>query len=191
MLSDRYQEAVVYAMGLHKDQVRKGSGVPYITHLFAVSVLVMENGGNEDECIAALLHDAAEDQGGFPTLKEIEVRFGSAVAEIVKECSDSLEEDATHKKEWKQRKQDYLSQFLKKSKSAILVSLADKLHNSGSIVRDRERIGEGVFDRFEGKKEGTIWYYQELIKNYKKLEHCNRYLLQELEKTVERLISGT
>ena len=134
VLSEAYQKAFNYAFTLHRSQKRKGSGIPYLTHLISVSSLVMENGGGETEAIAALLHDAAEDQGGEKTLQEIENLFGKKVASIVKECSDSLSSSPDEREEWKARKDKYLASLTHKSPEAILVTLADKLHNARSIL---------------------------------------------------------
>lgn len=125
----------------------------------SVSALVLENGGNENQAIAALLHDAAEDQGGEARLKEIEELFGKEVAQIVADCTDVWVEP---KPEWQKRKEDYLSNLPKKPKSSLLVSLADKTHNAESIANDKAEVGDEVFERFTAGRLGTIWYYKEL-----------------------------
>lgn len=159
MFSERFDEALRFASALHRSQTRKGSDIPYISHLMAVSALVIEYGGNEDQAIAALLHDAAEDQGGEPTLHAIESRFGSTVARIVADCTDAWIEP---KPPWRQRKEAYLAALSHKPESSLLVSLADKTHNASAIVRDREAIGEAVWERFNAGRDGTLWYYAAL-----------------------------
>lgn len=159
MLTHRYDDALAYASRLHRDQQRKGSGIPYITHLVSVSALVLEYGGDEDQAIGGLLHDAVEDQGGLPTAREIESRFGNRVMQIVLDCSDS---DGQDKAPWKQRKLAYLAGIASKSDDATLVTACDKLHNASSIVTDLHRVGPAVFDRFTAGRDGTLWYYAEL-----------------------------
>lgn len=151
---------MVYAAQLHAGQVRKGSGTPYIAHLLAVTSLVLEHDGDEDEATAALLHDAAEDQGGEATLAEIRRRFGPAVAEIVEGCSDTM---ATPKPPWRARKEAFLARLPQASPSVRLVSTADKLHNARTILADLRTAGDAVWDRFQGGKEGTLWYYRSLV----------------------------
>ena len=138
-LSPRLHEALSYAATLHADQQRKASGEPYLAHLLAVAALVMEYGGNEEETIAALLHDAVEDQGGMATLAEIRRRFGPAVAEIVEGCSDTA---VAPKPPWRQRKEAYIARLRTRPASVRLVSAADKLHNARSILREYRRQGD-------------------------------------------------
>jgi (p)ppGpp synthase/HD superfamily hydrolase len=161
MLSNRFDEALVFASNLHRAQLRKGSNIPYISHLLAVSALVIENKGNEDQAIAGLLHDAAEDQGGKRTLEIVRDKFGTGVAEIVEDCTDAFE---MPKPPWRERKEAYLGALPKKPSTSLLVSLADKVHNAKSIVDDRGRVGEEIWQRFTGGKEGTVWYYDALAK---------------------------
>jgi (p)ppGpp synthase/HD superfamily hydrolase len=156
-LSKRYDEALVYASELHRDQVRKGSGIPYLAHLLAVSSRVLSAGGTEVQAIAGLLHDAAEDQSGQPTLDEIRAKFGAEVAQIVSDCTDSLVEP---KPPWRPRKETYLASLPNKAATSLLVSLADKLDNAEAILNDYRSIGDDLWDRFTGRREGTIWYYR-------------------------------
>ncbi len=160
MLGERFEQALVYAARLHAHQERKGSGVPYIAHLLAVAALVLEDGGDEDEAIAALLHDAAEDQGGLATLEDIRRRFGARVADIVAACSDTF---VTPKPPWKARKTAYLEHLRDAPPSVRRVSLADKLHNARALLRDYRREGERTWARFTGGREGTLWYYRTLV----------------------------
>lgn len=183
ILTERFIEALEFATRLHDAQLRKGSGVPYVAHLLAVASLVMEAGGCEDEIIAALLHDGPEDQGGLPTLVEIRSRFGAEVAQIVAECSDSFD---PHKPPWKQRKLAYLSRLEEASPSVLLVSCADKLHNARSIIADYRLIGEALWTRFNGGRNGTLWYYRALVVKYEK-STSPPSLLAELCRTVTEL----
>ncbi|MBE9524400.1 MAG: HD domain-containing protein [Chloroflexi bacterium] len=159
LLTKRFQEALVYTAQLHAHQVRKGNNTPYIAHLLSVSSLVLEAGGDEDQAIAALLHDAVEDQGGQQTLDEIRARFGDRVADIVDSCSDAY---VIPKPPWRQRKDDYVAHLPEASSDARLVSLADKLHNARSILRDLQLEGNQVWEKFNGGRDGTLWYYQKL-----------------------------
>ena len=179
---------MVYAAQLHAGQVRKGSGTPYIAHLLAVTSLVLECGGDEDEAIGALLHDAAEDQGGEATLAEIRRRFGPAVAEIVEGCSDTM---ATPKPPWRARKEAFLARLPHASPSARLVSTADKLHNARTILADLRTVGDAVWDRFQGGKEGTLWYHRSLVEILR--GDGSDPLAEELDRVVseiERLARG-
>ena len=191
MLSTRFDQALSYASMIHRIQVRKGSEIPYISHLLGVASLTLEFGGDEDQAIAALLHDAAEDQGGNVRLHDIRVTFGENVERIVRDCSDSLGAEkpadaADRKVEWRLRKEAYLLTLPKKPASSLLVSLADKTHNSEAIVTDVHRSGPSVWSRFTGEQDGTIWYYQELLKFFgaKMPEHVSRLdrAVSEMEK---------
>ncbi len=159
-LSSRFEEALAFATQLHARQTRKGTDIPYIAHLLAVTSLVLENGGSEDEAIAALLHDAVEDQGGVSTRKEIRRRFGATVAEIVDGCTDS---DISPKPPWRSRKEGYVARLREASPPVRLVSAADKLHNARTILADYRASGELVWERFTGGRDGTLWYYRALV----------------------------
>ena len=181
-LSEKFRSAIDFAFQLHKDQIRKGSNVPYISHLMAVTGLVLESGGDEDEAIAAVLHDAVEDQGGLATLEEIRCRFGDKVASIVKECSDSF---STPKPPWRERKEKYLQKLETASPSVLKISLADKFHNIRSLYWAYLRYGEKTWANFRGGKEGTLWYYHELSKVFHK--HNANFMLQEFDRYLEQL----
>ena len=159
-MTSRFEQALVFAAQLHKDQRRKGSGVPYVSHLLAVAALVIEHGGDEDEAIAALLHDAIEDQGGPKAREEIRRRFGDRVTEIVDGCTDS---ETVPKPPWKERKLAYIAHLAGASASVRLVSAADKLHNARSILIDYRGLGEEIWQRFQGRKTGTLWYYRSVL----------------------------
>jgi len=156
-LTERFSQAMVYAHRLHKGQYRKKSGVPYVAHLLAVSSLVLEAGADEDEAVAALLHDAAEDQGGEATLAEIEGRFGTRVAAIVRSCSDTFE---SPKPPWEPRKRAHLEHLLTADTSTLLVIAADKLHNARDTLEAFRSEGPAVWDRFHASREQTLWFYR-------------------------------
>ncbi len=153
ILTSRFENALVFAARLHANQVRKGTSIPYLSHLLAVSALALENGANEDEAIAALLHDGVEDQGGPPTLAEIRRNFGDKVAEIVAGCSDT---DTIPKPPWRERKEAYLAHLPEASPSVKLVSLCDKIHNTRSTLENYREVGEKLWERFRGGKEGKL-----------------------------------
>jgi GTP pyrophosphokinase len=160
MLGERFQSALVFAARKHARQKRKGTRVPYIAHLLAVTALVLEAGCNEDTAVAALLHDVVEDQGGYRALEEIRAKFGGRVAEMVAACTDSFE---TPKPPWRQRKEAYLAHLRElRDPDARLISLADKLHNARSTLEDMRREGISTLNRFKGGIAGTLWYYQSL-----------------------------
>lgn len=166
-LTSRFNDALFYALELHASQVRKGSGVPYIAHLFGVTALVLEDGGDEDQAIAALLHDAVEDQGGLQTLHEIQGRFGDRVAHIVEGCTDSY---TNPKPPWRERKERYLEHLPEADPDVLLVSLADKLYNARTILSDLQRThGDEVWSRFKGGKDGSLWYYRSLVTIFKQV----------------------
>lgn len=156
MLSQRFDQALTFAHGLHRAQTRKGGSIPYIAHLLGVAALVIEHGGDEDQAIAALLHDGPEDQGGAATLAEIRARFGEGVAQIVSDCSDTFE---TPKPPWAERKRRYLAHLAQTPKESLLVSLADKVHNAEAVAEDFRALGEGVFERFNAGASEVRWYY--------------------------------
>jgi (p)ppGpp synthase/HD superfamily hydrolase len=156
-LTSRFADAMAYAIEMHSGQTRKGTDTPYVAHLMSVAALALEHGATEDEAIAALLHDAIEDQGGAPTRNEIVRRFGPLVARIVEGCTDA---DSVPKPPWRARKEKFLSGLAAASPSVQLVCAADKLHNVRSLVEDYQSIGDELWHRFSGGKQGTLWYYR-------------------------------
>jgi GTP pyrophosphokinase len=184
MLSKRFTDALTFATQLHTNQTRKGGKVPYIAHLLGVASIALEHGANEDEAIAALLHDAIEDQGGAATREEIRRRFGDIVTEIVDGCTDS---DTTPKPPWRQRKEAYIAHIPKASASVLLVSASDKLYNARSILNDYRLIGENVWERFHGGKDGTLWYYRAVLEAFRSTGSTP--LFDELERVVSELES--
>lgn len=177
---EKFEEALVHAARLHKDQTRKGTGIPYVTHLLAVAAIVGENGGSEDEVVAALLHDAIEDSP--ETRSSLAARYGDTVAEIVEECSDT---DVIPKPPWKERKEAYVAHAASLSPSARLVSSADKLHNARSILADLRTEGDALWGRFTGDKEGTLWYYRALIQAYQ--VSGTTPIVEELDRVVREI----
>ena len=162
-LSERFVSAFELAFQLHASQMRKGSDIPYMSHLLGVASMVMEDDGDEDEVIAALLHDAVEDQGGLPTLDLIHEKFGPRVTSLVSFCTDSME---IPKPPWKERKLAVLQKVTLASKSEYKILLADKLHNLRTIRNAVKRYGESVWQRFKGGREGSLWYYRELLASF-------------------------
>lgn len=182
ILGDRFKRALVYATQLHSNQVRKGSGIPYISHLMSVAALVLEDGGDEDEAIAALLHDAIEDQGGDKTRQEIQAMFGDRVVNIVNGCTDA---EVIPKPPWKKRKQQYIEKMRDASAEVRRVSMADKLHNARSILADYHRGNTDVWSKFKGGKEGSLWYYRSLIEVNR--QASSKYLTEECDRLVKQL----
>jgi (p)ppGpp synthase/HD superfamily hydrolase len=181
-LSHRFSEALAFTAVLHAEQKRKSSGEPYLAHLLAVAAIVMDYGGNEDEAIAALLHDAVEDQGGIETLDEIRRRFGESIAQIVEGCTDTVEHVKTP---WRQRKEAHVARLKNASASVRLVVAADKLHNARSLLREYRRHGELLWSHFRGGRDGTLWYYRVVLDVLTQAEKTP--LLEELARTVAEI----
>lgn len=182
ILGPRFQEALTLAAQLHAGQYRKTRGVPYISHLLSTTALVLQDGASEDEAIAALLHDAAEDQGGEDALAMIREKFGENVAEIVAGCSDTMEDP---KPPWQVRKEDHLS-HLETAPSAVLrIIAADKLHNARSLLRDLRAEGPNIWEHFNGGREGTIWYFRSLHEIL--AERKPGYLAAELGRVIDEI----
>ncbi|TCL58309.1 GTP pyrophosphokinase [Hydrogenispora ethanolica] len=182
-LSATFDQALVYASQIHRTQHRKGSGIPYFSHLMAVAALVLENGGSETEAIAALLHDAVEDQGGMARLDEIRRLFGPAVAEVVAGCTDAWGEP---KPAWEERKRRYLEHLPQAAPATLLVSSADKLHNARTILEDYRQFGETLWPRFSHGKPGILWYYRALATAYRRAGAPER-IVAELERVLDEL----
>ncbi len=186
-LGERFEEALVFAATLHRHQIRKGTEVPYVVHLLAVANLVIEHGGDEDEAIAALLHDAVEDQGGDATLDRIRRRFGPRVADIVEACSDTAE---SPKPPWRERKERYLAHLRAEGRgSVLLVSIADKLHNINSTLTDLRTLGPSIWRRFTAGRDGSLWYYRQLVDAYREAPGSPRIagLIERLDALVTKL----
>lgn len=159
-LTDRFFTAMAYASDAHKEQVRKSTDIAYISHPFGVASLVIEAGGDEDQAIAGLLHDVAEDCGGEPRLTEIAEKFGDRVAHIVRGCSDSLVVDEDKKAPWRDRKETHIEHLRSSNSDILLVTAADKTHNARAISTDIQSIGNKVWDRFNSDQEQILWYYK-------------------------------
>lgn len=184
-LGPRFHRAFLFAAEKHAGQTRKASTIPYIAHLMGVASLVLEFGGDEDQAIAALLHDVVEDCGGAPMLREVRRRFGNRVAKIVDGCTDS---DTTPKPPWRERKETYIRHLKNADEETRLVSAADKLNNIRSILSDYRSVGEAIWARFNGGRDGTLWYYRALLNEF--LRRPNR-LVREFELATQELEAGT
>lgn len=193
MLGQKFDEALALASELHRKQNRKGTPIPYISHLMAVAGIVLEANAYhpmddiEDVAIGALLHDAIEDQGHKIDLDQIKEKFGDTVYRIVLECSDAIvTEKGQEKPPWKDRKRAYLDNISGKSQETLLVSCADKMHNARCIMFDHDRIGDDIWDRFNAGKDGTIWYYRSLAEELEKAWPENP-LLPDFQAIVQRM----
>lgn len=163
ILSDRFVNAIDYAMVIHATQVRKGTSVPYLAHLIGVASLVLEAGGDEDLSIAGLPHDAVEDCGGLPRLADVRQRFGDRVATVVLGCSDATDAQSKKQQDNWERKRSYLDHLRSADPDVLLVSIADKVHNARSIVTDIERYGIEVLSKFNGSPQQILDYYRECL----------------------------
>jgi (p)ppGpp synthase/HD superfamily hydrolase len=182
-LTSKFDEALQLASHLHREQARKGTQIPYISHLLSVSAFVLEYGGTEAQAIAALLHDAVEDCGGKPTLVKIEAQFGQEVAAIVEACTDSFEEGP--KRGSKERKEEYLQHLRDCDSASLIVVAADKLHNLTAIQRDLRLEGATLWSRFNAGPDDQLWYYQSVIKILKK--RIDNPIVSNLKETFEKV----
>jgi (p)ppGpp synthase/HD superfamily hydrolase len=186
-LTWRFNVALQFASGLHHAQPRKKTAIPYIAHLMAMCALVLEAGGDEDQAITALLHDAVEDQGGLPTLETIRHLFGKRVADAVESCSDSTVSDPTKKLPWRERKEKYLAHLRSTTnKDVLLVTAADKLHNARAILSDYRELGEKLWGRFNAPKEDQLWFYGRMVETFQQTA-APRVLVDELQRVVNEL----
>src|SRR6266700_480787 len=183
-LSPQFEKALTYATRIHGGQLRKKTGIPYIAHILGVAAIAMEYGANETEAIGALLHDAVEDCGGAKRLRDIERKFGKDVAKIVDGCTDT---DQTPKPPWRDRKKAYVAHVRHAPMSTKLVSASDKLHNVRAILMDYRQEGEKLWSRFNGGKQGALWYYRALVNAFrgKRIQP----LVQEIDRTLTELES--
>lgn len=192
-LAGRFAEAVAYAATAHGDQVRKGTDLPYVSHLLAVAALVLEHGGSELQAVAGVLHDVVEDCGGRQRLDDVRATFGEEVAQLVDDLSDAAPAPGQDKAPWPERKQaylDHLAGLVEAGSPAVLVSCCDKLHNAESIVADATDPhgdpGLDVFDRFTATPDQTAWYYGQLAATYRGADLPAR-LVARLDRAVGRL----
>ena len=191
LLTERFTDATAYALEHHRSQIRKGSGIPYASHLLAVTAIVLEMGGSEDEAIAAMLHDVIEDGGGPEAEARIRAEWGDDVADWVVANSDSLT-GSSEKEEWSARKERYVEGIAGKPIEAVRVSIADKLHNARMIVFDHRAVGDGLWDRFRTKSApDVLWYYESLLEAFDarrgELGPGGVAALEELERTVAEM----
>ncbi len=182
-ISEKFEEALVYATQAHGNQMRKKTGIPFVAHILGVTAIALEYGASETEAISALLHDTVEDCGGADRFRDIREKFGDDVAGIVDGCTDTYE---TPKPPWLKRKRAYIEHLKDSDSSTRLVSASDKLHNTRAILAELRRHGTDVFDRFGGKKDGTLWYYRTLVTAFR--EHGNHTdLIGELDRVVTEI----
>jgi (p)ppGpp synthase/HD superfamily hydrolase len=179
-LSSRFDDALHYAHEAHRSQTRKGNDAPYIGHLLGVASIVIDDGGSEDEAIGALLHDAAEDQGGRQRLEEIRAKFGDTVARIVEDCTDSWE---TPRAPWIERKRAYVEHARSLSAPSLRVAAADKVHNAYAILRDLRNVGDQVWERFNAPADDVVEYYEDLVRAFR--QSGGGKLVEELERIVK------
>lgn len=180
VLTSRFDEAFKYAHEIHRSQTRKGNSSPYVGHLMGVASIVLDDGGTEDEAIAALLHDAAEDHGGRERLEDIRSRFGGGVAKIVEDCTDSWE---TPKRPWTDRKREYIEHARTLESGSLRVAAADKVHNAYAILRDLRNVGDEVWARFNAPADDVIAYYEGLVRAMR--ESGGGRLVDELDRIVK------
>ena len=182
-LSEKFEEALIYATRAHASQTRKKTGIPFVAHILGVTAIALEYGANETEAIGALLHDTVEDCGGAERLRDIREKFGDDVARIVDGCTDTYE---TPKPPWLERKRAYIDHLKNSDGSTRLVSASDKLHNTRAILAELRRHGLEVFERFGGKKDGTVWYYRTLVTAFRQHgDHSD--LIGELDRVVSQI----
>jgi (p)ppGpp synthase/HD superfamily hydrolase len=185
MISERFAEAVKLAVHLHRNQTRKGNDVPYVSHLLRVAGLVLEFGADEDTAIAAILHDAVEDQGGLTTAQLIRGQFGEQVERFVLGCSDSVTGTGQPKRPWRERKETMIAAIQNLDPETRLIIACDKLDNLRSAVYEYPRVGPEFWKRFSGGRDGTLWYYRSVIDALRDAGGCPP--LGELEFTLARL----
>jgi len=200
VLSETFDRALVFASRLHRKQLRKTSGAPYVAHLLGVAALVLEDGGSEDEAIAALLHDSIEDQaryypGGAAQLAaDIEREFGAEAARIVEACterSSPIERGIPDKRQrWRVHRQAYIDGVAAKDSSVRRVSCADSLYNVRAMTRDYLRLGDKIWERFlTGSRDDQLWAYDGIARAL--VRGGGGALAQELDRAVEELFRVT
>ena len=184
-----FDDALAFASQLHRDQRRKGTDIPYISHPLGVCAIVLEHGGMQDEAIGALLHDALEDQGDKITAAGIEERFNAQVRAIVQGCTDGTGDRGPDT--WRARKEAYIQHlYAEQNRSVLLVSLADKLHNASTILRDLRTQGVSVFDRFNSSQAGVLWYYGAVRDAFAQNPRSPESLVTELSRVVEQITAS-
>ena len=188
-LSIRFDHALLFAAQVHRNQERKKSGVPYISHLLGVAAIVLDYGGDEDMGIAALLHDAAEDHGGKAMLAVISQMFGPRVAKIVDGCTDAYGDEGKNKPKWYPRKLRYIRRMRHEDADTRFVSAADKLYNARAVLRDVRQYGDSAFGSFSAPQAKVLWYYRSLVREYRAagVTHQLKPLLDDYDRVVTEL----
>jgi (p)ppGpp synthase/HD superfamily hydrolase len=184
--TDRFLDALRVAAELHGTQTRKGTAVPYVSHLLGTCAIALEFGANEDQAIAALLHDVIEDVTPTTRAREAVAAFGPEVLRIVEACTDS-EADDDPKPPWRQRKERYLADLATADAPVLLVSASDKLANGRAIVIDLRRLGAATWDRFDGGRDARLWYYRSLVEAFRANPASQPHLVEELALAVEEM----
>jgi (p)ppGpp synthase/HD superfamily hydrolase len=190
LYSQTFIDALQYAAYLHRKQSRKGTDIPYVSHLMSVAGIIMEAGGDESLAIAGLLHDAVEDQGGFPTLEEIRLQFGDEVARIVEACSDAAPAAGQEKAPWLQRKKEHLAKLRSEDEAVLLVTTCDKIHNGESILHDLQTYGSEVWTRFNASPHDITWYYTSVLEVAQGRLN-NDYAIKRLQRLVASLTEAS
>lgn len=196
LLTDLFQKAFELASEIHRLQVRKKTGIPYLAHLMSVCCLVLEYSDSglpemdarqrEDAAIAALLHDAIEDSDdGEVMLTRIRTSFGPEVASIVEGCSDSVAVPGVEKPAWRERKAAYLQKLEGEDEVTLLVSACDKLHNARAIVADLHAMGDALWAKFNAGKRDQLWYYGSLADVFQ--SKLDNPVSGELDRTVKQM----
>ena len=184
LYSERFLVALDTAARMHAAQRRKGGEIPYVSHLLGTCSIALEYGADEDEAIAALLHDAIEDVQPTGAARNAVAIFGDRVLAIVEGCTDA---DTHPKPPWRERKERYIAHLANADASILLISAADKLHNARSILADLRRVGDAVWDRFTASRDETLWYYRSIATAFAANPGHDPELVAELNRTVEEL----
>ncbi|MDD5629399.1 MAG: HD domain-containing protein [Elusimicrobia bacterium] len=185
-LSERFDAALLMASRLHHRKPRKGTDIPYLLHILGVVGAAKAYGATEDEAIAALLHDAIEDQGGPPAEAEVREHFGANVAAIVRGCTDT---DSARQPDWRARKESFVARLRTASPSVRLIQACDKLQTARAVLADWRVFGETVWARCNGGKDGTLWYYRAVVGALG--QAGGGPLVEELDRAVSELESLT
>jgi (p)ppGpp synthase/HD superfamily hydrolase len=185
--SERLIAALAVATRLHADQVRKGTTIPYVSHLYGACSIALDYGANEDEAIAALLHDAIEDADDTQAARDAVAAFGPRVVHIVEACTDGTPGPDGNKPRWQERKDGYLQHLATADAGVLLVSASDKLHNARSILADLRRDPEQLWTRFNASREQTLWYYRGLVEAFRSNQASRQDLVDELDRTVTEI----
>lgn len=162
-MTKRFSDAVQFALDLHGQQFRKSTNIPYVGHLLRVAGLTIEYHADEDTAIAAVLHDAVEDQGGIPIADKIREMFGARVRGFVMDCSDSFGKVGEKKRPWRERKEAYIEHLFKAPAESRLISSCDKLDNLRCSIACYREEGPRFWKRFNSSQDDYLWYYHTII----------------------------